>query len=101
NDGPSPQDQQLQGQVQKLTALVQDLNKKLGDKTADQNIRAFEASVKAFEADSERLKVIGNAGPIVTAEQEQPLIAETLAGMEQQPRAPSFQAPVPTAGAPQ
>jgi len=94
SDAPSPQDQQLQAHVQQLTELVQELNKKLADKTADQNIKAFEASVKAFDADSERLKVIGNAGPIVTADQEQPLIASTLAGMERQPLAPQLQAPV-------
>jgi len=90
-DGAPPQDQAMQAHIGQLTNLVAELNQKLASKDADANIKAFEASVKAFDAMSKRLQVIGNAGPIVTAQQEQPLIASTLSGMESQP-AP---APIP------
>lgn len=88
SDEPSPQDQQLQDHVQQLSGMVQQLNQKLADKTAEENIRSFEASVKAFDAMSKRLQVIGNAGPIITAQEEQPLIAGTLESMEGSPALP-------------
>jgi hypothetical protein len=86
SDQMSPQDQQMQAHIGQLTQLVAELNQKLADKSADANIRAFEASVKAFEAMSKRLQVIGNAGPIVTRQDEEPLIASTVQGMEAQPQ---------------
>jgi hypothetical protein len=86
SDQMSPQDQQMQAHIGQLTQLVAELNQKLADKSADANIRAFEASVKAFEAMSDRLKVIGNAGPIVTRQDEEPLIASTVQGMQAQPQ---------------
>lgn len=102
-DNPSPQDEQMQAHIGQLTQLVAELNQKLVNKDADANIRAFEASVKAFEAMSKRLQVIGNAGPIVTPEQEQPIIAATLGNMQMQPtpdavpqpQIPQMQQPMP------
>lgn len=74
SDEPNPQDNQMQADVQKLTQMVQELNRKLSDKTAETNI-------KAFEAETGRLKAIGNAGPIVTPEQAQPLIQQVVGDM--------------------
>lgn len=94
SDAPSAQDEQMQAQIQQLDGMVQQLNQKLADKSADENIRAFEASVKAFEAMSKRITALGNAGPIITPQQEQPLIARTLMeaqeapGMALSPQAP-------------
>lgn len=96
-DDAKPQDQAMQAHVGQLTQLVAELNQKLANKDADANIRAFEASVKAFEAMSDRLKVIGNAGPIVTRQDELPLIASTLNGMESQPTPSPGPAAAPTA----
>ena len=84
-DGPPPQDQAMQQHIAQLTQLIGELNGKLADKTAEMNIKAFEASTKAFDSMTKRLQAIGNAGPIVTAEQEQPLIASTLTDMQSQP----------------
>jgi hypothetical protein len=96
-DGPPPADQQMQAHIGQLTQLVAELNRKLGDKSADTNIKAFEAMTK-------RLQAIGNAGPIVTADQEQPLIASTLSGMEGQPMpqamSPQSAQQMPADGAP-
>jgi hypothetical protein len=96
-DGPPPADQQMQAHIGQLTQLVDELNRKLGDKSADTNIKAFEAMTK-------RLQAIGNAGPIVTADQEQPLIASTLSGMEGQPMpqamSPQSAQQMPADGAP-
>ncbi|MDB5531619.1 MAG: hypothetical protein JWR51_4722 [Devosia sp.] len=92
-DDPSPQDAEMQAHVGQLTQLVAELNQKLANKDADANIRAFEASVKAFEAMSKRLQVIGNAGPIVTPEQEQPIIQSTLGSMQMQPTPASVPSP--------
>lgn len=75
-DGPSPQDQQMQGQMQQLTQVVQELNEKLKDKTAEINI-------KSFDAETKRLTAIGNAGPIVSPQQAQPLIGEAVGQMVQ------------------
>src|SRR6185437_1041204 len=85
SDGPQPQDQAMQQHIGQLTQLIGERNGKLADKTAEINIKAFEASTRAFDSMTKRLQAIGNAGPIVTAEQEQPLIASTLGGMEAQP----------------
>jgi hypothetical protein len=74
SDEPGQQDMALQAQVKELSGLVDQLNVALKDKTAEINI-------KAFEALSKRLQVIGNAGPIVSEEQAQPLIAQTEAAM--------------------
>lgn len=73
-DGPSPQEEQMGMQMQELQAAIEDLNQKLKDKSAEVNIRAFEAETK-------RLQAIGNAGPIVTPMQAQPLIAQTTSEM--------------------
>ncbi len=69
-DGPDPQSEQMQMEIQRLNAAIGDLNKLLKDRSAEINIKAFEANTK-------RLTAIGNAGPIVTPEQAQPLIAQT------------------------
>lgn len=103
SDQPNPQDQQMQQHIGQLTQLVGELNGKLADKTAEMNIKAFEASTRAFDAMSKRLQVIGNAGPIVTRQDEEPLIAGTLNGMEQQPAPAPLQQPqaMPQQPAPQ
>lgn len=75
-DGPNPQDQQMQQQIQQLQALVQKLNGELKTRDAETNI-------KAFDAETKRLVAIGNAGPIVTPEQAQPLVQETVGQMTQ------------------
>src|SRR6185312_1897407 len=76
NDGPPPQDQAMQQQIQQLTQMVQQLGEQLKNKDAETNI-------KAFDAETKRLVAIGNAGPIVTPEQAQPLIAQNVAQMVQ------------------
>lgn len=75
-DAPPPQLQAAEQQVQQLTQMIEDLNQKLATKDAETNIRAFEAETK-------RLAAIGNAGPIVTPMQAQPLIAQTAISMLQ------------------
>lgn len=69
-DAPGPQSMELQGKMDQLMGLVEKLNAQLADKTAETNIKAFDALTK-------RLVAIGNAGPIVTPEQAQPLIGQT------------------------
>lgn len=87
-DGPSPQEQQMQDQMQKLQAAIGDLNQQLKDKSAEINIRGFEAETK-------RLTAIGNAGPIVNTQQAQPLIAQVTQEMlTGQPAPQQFGAPV-------
>lgn len=108
-DAPPPADQQMQQHIGQLTQLIGELNGKLSDRTAEINIKAFEASTKAFDSMTKRLQAIGNAGPIVSAEQEQPLIASTLGGMESNPvpspqpmgGQPPMGQPMPQGGAPQ
>lgn len=77
-DGPNPEQEQMQMQIEKLNGAIGDLNALLRDKSAEINIRAFEANTK-------RLTAIGNAGPIVTQEQAQPLIVQTEREMLSQP----------------
>lgn len=100
-DQPGPQDQQLQQQTQQLTQMVQQLNQKLQDKSADENIRAFEAMIKGFDAQTKRLTALGNAGPIVTRQDEEPVIAGTIQGMEAQPAPVPPQQPQPQPQLPQ
>lgn len=69
-DGPNPEQAQMGEQMEALQAAIGDLNAQLKDKSTEANIRAFEAITK-------RLAAIGNAGPIVTPEQAQPLIVAT------------------------
>lgn len=68
----NPQLMQNEEQMKALTAAIEDLNKKLADKTADTNIKAFDALTK-------RITAIGNSGPTITPEQAQPLIVEAEA----------------------
>lgn len=86
-EGPSPQEEQLSAQMQQLQAMIQDLNAKLADKSAEVNIRAFEAETK-------RLQAIGNAGPIVTPLQAQPLIGQVTQEMLQGGMPQTFGQPV-------
>lgn len=72
--GPSPQEQQLQQQLQQAHDAIVQLQQKLTDKDKDINVRSFEAETK-------RITAIGNAGPIITAEQIQPLIRQALLDM--------------------
>ena len=74
DEGPNPQELATMEQMKALEAAIADLNVKLADKTAETNI-------KAFDAETKRLVAIGNAGPIVTPEQAQPLIAEVINDM--------------------
>lgn len=68
-EAADPQTTELQGRMDQLMGLVEKLNLQLADKTAETNIKAFDALTK-------RLQAIGNAGPIVTPEQAQPLIGQ-------------------------
>lgn len=65
----NPQLAETHKQMDQLMGMIEKLNVQLADKTADTNIKAFDALTK-------RLQAIGNAGPIVTPEQAQPLIAQ-------------------------
>jgi hypothetical protein len=102
SDQPSPQDEQMQQQLQQLMGMVQQLNEKLRNKDAETNI-------KAFDAETKRLQAIGNAGPIVTPQQAQPLIGETVGEMVQggapatfgMPQAPQQQPQLPPPMQPQ
>lgn len=67
---PNPQLMDAQGKMDQLMDMIDRLNGELKDKSAEVNIKAFDALTK-------RLQAIGNAGPIVTPEQAQPLIAQT------------------------
>lgn len=71
---PNPQLMETQARMDELMGMIEKLNVSLADKTAETNIKAFEALTK-------RLQAIGNAGPIVTQEQAQPLIGQTEAQM--------------------
>lgn len=96
-DGPPPEVQQMQQQMQAMQNAIAALNEKLNDKEADINI-------KAYDAESRRLVAIGNSGPAVTPDEIRPafmqLMAEMLHGgspepiSEQQPQpAPPMQPP--------
>lgn len=69
-EAPDPQTEQMQTEMERLNAAIGDLNTLLKDKSVEANIRAFEAITK-------RLTAIGNAGPIVSPEQAQPMIMAT------------------------
>lgn len=75
-EGPNPEQQEMGAKMDQLMDMVEKLNGELRDKTADVNIKAFDALTK-------RLQAIGNAGPIVTPEQAQPLIGQAEAQMLQ------------------
>jgi len=68
-DGPNPEVLDAQQKMDQLMGAVEKLNAELADKSAETNIKAFDALTK-------RLQAIGNAGPIVTPQQAQPLIAQ-------------------------
>ena len=72
--GPSPEVQQLQGQLQQAQDAIAKLNEQLQSKDKDINI-------KAYDAESRRITAMGNAGPIITREDLQPLIVQTLREM--------------------
>lgn len=71
---PNPQLMESQAKMDQLMDLVEKLNAQLMDRSAEINIRSFEALTK-------RLAAIGNAGPIVTQEQAQPLFVQAEAQM--------------------
>ncbi len=99
---PNPQLMESQAKMDQLMGLVEKLNAQLADRSAEINIKSFEALTK-------RLQAIGNAGPIVTPEQAQPLVVQAegqmlAGGMPQtfnaQPEPAPMQPPMPK-GAPQ
>lgn len=73
-DAPPPEVTQLQGQLQQAHDAVAALQGQLTDKDK-------ELSIKSYDATTKRLAAMGNAGPIVTADQIQPLIRQTLYSM--------------------
>jgi hypothetical protein len=100
---PNPQLMESQQKMDQLMGLVEKLNAQLADRSAEINIKSFEALTK-------RLQAIGNAGPIVTPEQAQPLIVQAegqmlTGGMPQtfnaQPEPAPMQPPMPPQGTPQ
>lgn len=79
-DGPDPQVQeaiqQAAAKVEQMLAVLAQQAKELADKE-----REFE--IKAYEAETKRLVAIGNAGPIVTAEQVKPVLEKLLVEMQE------------------
>ena len=75
-DGPPPELQQMQQQMKSLQDSVALLHQQLTDKTEDQNI-------KAYDAETKRIQAIGNAGPMMTREDLQPIIMQIIAEMSQ------------------
>lgn len=101
---PNPQLMEANDKMDKLMGMVERLNGELKDKSAEVNIKAFDAATR-------RLVAIGNAGPIVTPEQAQPLIAQTEGvmlsdgvpqtfGAQPEPQPMQPQLPMPQQGMP-
>lgn len=75
-EGPPPEVQQMQQQMDMLKQAIVKLQKDVTDKSGDQNI-------KAYEAETRRITAIGNSGPAVTPEQIMPAFHQLLMQMLQ------------------
>lgn len=75
-DGPPPEVQQMQQQMQAMQNAVAALNEKLNDKSDEMRIRAY-------DADTKRLSAIGNSGPAITPDQVRPIFIQLMAEMLQ------------------
>ena len=77
-DAPNPQmEQALQAasdKIEQQMQIIADLSKQLADKDKD-------IDIKAYNAESNRLKQIGNAGPIVDEKELKPIIQKLLSEM--------------------
>lgn len=84
-DGPDPKLEQAMHQasdkILQLQQVIANLSKELKDKDRETDIRAYEAETKRKTGESDVLKNIGNAGPIITAEQVQGIARRTIAEM--------------------
>lgn len=89
-DGPPPEVQQMQQQMQAMQNAVAALNEKLNDKSDEMRIRAY-------DADTKRLSAIGNSGPAITPDQVRPIFIQLMAEMLQggSPEPTSEQQPQP------
>lgn len=92
-DSPDPAAEKLMedaaNHIQKLQADLQDLVKKYQDRTREFDIKERELDLKTtqtavseiradFDAMSKRITAIGNAGPMFSVEQVQPIIKQTI-----------------------
>ena len=84
--------QKASGQIEKLTADLDAVNKKLLDKEREQDIKAQELLIREkqisveqqrldYDAETKRLVALGNSGPAVSIEQIQPLVQQLVRGM--------------------
>lgn len=96
-DGPPPEVEQMQQQMQSMQNAIAALNEKLNDKSD-------EIKIKAYDADTKRLTAVGNSGPAVSPDEVRPIFMQLMAEMlqggpaqgmeEQQPQpAPQMQPP--------
>lgn len=93
-DGPPPEVQQMQQQLQMMQDAIVNLQKKLDDKSVDQD-------VKVYDAETRRITAIGNSGPAISPEEIRPvliqLITEIAQGGLQGAEHPQPQQPMPQA----
>ena len=73
-NGPSPEVQQMKGQLDQAHDAIVKLTQQLEDKEKEINI-------KAFDSETKRVTAIGNSGPAISPEQIQPLIRQVLIEM--------------------
>jgi hypothetical protein len=93
-DGPSPQEQQMQQQMDMLQQAIVKLQKDVSDKSADQNI-------KAYDAETKRITAIGNSPPAITPEQIAPAFQQLLLQMLQTGSPEGSQSPINNMAQPQ
>lgn len=75
-DGPPPEVQQMQQQMQAMQNAIAALNEKLNSKEAEINL-------KAYDSETRRITAIGNAGPGITPDEIRPAFMQLLAEMLQ------------------
>lgn len=80
-DGPPPEVERLQQQLQQANEMIQAMQRKLEDQSIDKQVKVQDSNIKGFDAETRRLVAIGNSGPYVTQDQVQPLIMQTLVQM--------------------
>lgn len=84
-DAPDPQmDNALHmasDKIEQMQGLIAKQAQELADKQKELDIKAAHAQIDSYKAESERLRDIGNAGPIVSEKELKPLIDKMLKDM--------------------
>jgi len=72
--GPTPGEEQAQGQIKQMQDAIVKLQQELTDKQQ-------EIDIKGYDATSKRLSALGNSGPAISPEQIQPIVHQIIMQM--------------------